>query len=229
MQYTRLCGCYNDDIPLELFTSNEIQKELFAYDYLQESIVEKCEQVIETTKLKETLTKLKLKPECIVRRPIDTKMKLKFQNLSNYDNIMRGEKLPVKTLKEAKEYVQQEYQAQARVYIKENPLKIRFTENNIRNAKVQLKNKGFKSIQVINDKRLQSLYKNPEFVTKTHKNVDIMISENNGYISLFIKNRIKINPGDLFLFQTPQGTYLAKSGSQEDLEEMFKGHYQLTM
>ena len=42
VQYTRLCGCYNDDIHLTLYTSNEIQKELYAYDYYQNQIVEEC-------------------------------------------------------------------------------------------------------------------------------------------------------------------------------------------
>ena len=54
-----------------------------------------------------------------------------------------------------------------------------------------------------------------------------MIGNKNGYISLYIKSKKELSVGELFIFEAPQGIYLAKSGDIEDLEEMFKNHYQL--
>jgi len=229
MQYTRLCGCYNDDIPLELFTSLEIQKELFAYDYLQEAIVEKCEEIIEKELLKDILTKMKLKPECVVRRHIDTKLKLKYQQLSNYDKTMCGEKLDVNTLKEAIEYVKNEFHENVKVYVKENIQRMLYNENNIQNVKKKLKEKGFKKMNVVKLDMHKTLYKNPEYVTSTRQNAEVMIGNKNGFMALYVKNKNKPNRGELFIFQTPQGIYLARStGNKEELAEMFKDKYQLT-
>jgi hypothetical protein len=227
MQYSRLCGCYNDDIPLEMFTSLDITHELFAYDNLQERCVEKCEDpLLDVEGLKLRLTKMKLDETCIVRRSIDTKVKAKFDKLSNYDKIMMGEKLDVNTVKEAVKYVKQELKEKVRVYVKESIQKMKFTEENIKKAKLQLKDKGYKSIRTIKPDKA-SLHKNPEHVTKDRKNAEVMIGNKNGYISLYIKSKEELSVGELFIFEAPQGIYLAKSGDIEDLENMFKNHYQL--
>lgn len=234
-QYTRLAGCYNDDIHLTLFTSKEIQKELYAYDYYQNQVVEDCGQVLDKVELRETLQKMKLKPECIMVRPIDNRIKLKYQKINNnYDNIMCGEKIEANTIDEAKVLVEKNYSTELKennqknvtIYVKEYEQNEDFNEENIKNAKNELKNRGLNYIRLVKPKNSHnSLYKNPEYVTKTHINAQVMIGNKNGKIVYYIKQKNCLNYGEWFLFQSPKGIYLAQAlNDKEELSSLFESH-----
>lgn len=237
IQYTRLCGCYNDDIHLTLFTSDEIQKELYAYDYYQNQVVEECGIVLDKVELKNTMTKIKLKPECIMKRTIDTKIKLKYEIISNYDKIMCGEKIDAKNINEAKTLVEKDYSIRLKeqnqknviIYVKEESTDTEFNEENVKKSKKEL-SKKYKHIRTINQSKLKSLYKNPEFVTRTHKQADVMIGNKNEKIAYYIKNEKELVFGEWFLFQSPQGIYLARAlGDKEEVKELFKEHYKVKL
>ncbi len=227
VQYVRLCGCYNDDIPLEMFTSSDIRDELFAYDNLQERCVDKCEEpLIDEDQLRERLSKMKLDSACVVRRPIDTQLKVKYTNVSQYDKVMVGQKINAQTMKEAIEKVQEEFGKKPKVMVK----KIRFagaqTPENIKKIKYQLKQRYEidKYINVIDESRYLHLYKNPFFVTNTYSKSMAMINKNGKdrtdvYVKQFTKE--SMSHGDLFLFETPSGIFLSDNIDKEELENMF--------
>lgn len=232
MQYTRLCGCYNDDIPLEMFTSKEIQEELFAYDNLQERCVERCEDpLMDTDQLKDRLSKMKLDPKCVVRRPIDTRLKVKYQNLSNYDKIMCGVKIDAKNLMEAISKVEKEYMQKPVVMVKKVRFHGLFNQDNVRKIKMILKNKyGIKKyINLIDDTKYMHLYKNPFFVTSTYKKSMAMISNvnDNNIIEVYIKRIIKedIKYNSMFLFETPLGIFLSNNTEKEQLEKLYNKYH----
>lgn len=228
-QSLRLCGCYNDDIPLEMFTSNEIVTELFAYDYLQQKSLDKCDEMIYTTQLRKTLSTIKIKPECIVRRPIDLKMRLKFKIISDYDKIICGEKIDTDTVVEAQELVRQKYNETPIVYVTERNTNLEYNEEEIKRIKKELKGNGFNYINVIKSDKL-CLIKNPQHVTKTHKMSEVMITEKNKQILLYVKSKVELVYNQLFIFQTPSGIYVSRSTDNKDeLEEMFKKHFTLDM
>jgi len=238
VQYTRLCGCYNDDIHLNLFTSDEIQKELYAYDYYQNSVVEECAVILDQQELKVMIPKMKLKKECVMVRQIDNRIKLKYQRVSNYDSKMCGEKIEAKNYKDAIEKIKRDYkselkengQDQPTLYVKEYNSTMDFNEDNIKKAKKILKTNGFEHIRTINQEKLKSLYKNPEFVTKTHKDADVMVGNKNGKIVYYAKEQDELEYGEWFIFQSPQGIYLAQAlGDKNELEDLFQGHYQIEL
>lgn len=228
IQNNRLAGCYSDDIPLEMFTSPEIQKEMFAYDTLQERCVERCEDpLIDSEKLDACLSKMKLDEKCVVRRPIDLKVKIKYDTISNYDKIVCGEKIDSNTIEEAVEIVTKNYGEKPRVYVKEICSTEIFNKENCNKIKQQMKDKGYKTFRVIDNKRICVL-KNPEFSTKTYTNVDVMICNKNNTICYYIKEKQELSYNDLFLFQTPKGIFLARNtGNKEELEKSFKKLYNL--
>jgi hypothetical protein len=227
MQYARLCGCYNDDIPLEMFTSVEIQRELFAYDNLQERCVERCEDpLMDEVQLKEALGKMKLEPDCVVRRPIDSKLKVKYTNVSNWDKIMCGGKLPTNNLEEAIELIQKEYGTTPTVLVKKITFEQRLTPQSLKHIKQKLKNEHgiSKYINVIDNNKYMHLYKNPFFVTNTYAKSMAMISNASSNITeVFIKTTIKenISYGELFLFETPIGIFVSDNIEKQSLEDMF--------
>jgi hypothetical protein len=230
IQYTRLCGCYNDDIHLNLFTSDEIQKELYAYDYYQNQIVEECGEIVDQQELKVMLTKMKLKKECVMVRPIDNRIKLKYQRISNFNKKLYGEKIEAKNRKEAIKKAKKDYEIieDIRVYVKEIITKKNYNEENIKNAKKTLKKDGFKHVNVIRPEK-SYLYKNPEFVEKKRENFDAMIINKNGKIAYYYKDDdTELEYGEWFIFESPQGFFLAKSGKDKsELMDTFHEHYKI--
>lgn len=227
IQFSRLCGCYNDDIPLEMFTSNEIADELHAYDKLQELCIEKCEDLqFSEEQLGERLSKLKLNPSAKVKRPIDTKLSLKYKNISNFDKTMYGKKIQTDSIKHACELVLQEYGVKPKVLVEKIVVNVPVTPNNIPLLKRFLsKNYGIdKYVNVIDDSRYKHLYKNPYFVTSTYKSSMAMIS-NNGkekgeiYIKKYKKEDLAY--GELFLFETPNGIFLSTNTDETELKQQF--------
>jgi len=232
IQYTRLCGCYNDDIHLNLFTSDEIQKELYAYDYYQNQVVEECGEIVDQQELKVMLPKMKLKKECVIVRPIDNHIKLKYSRISNYDSKMCGEKIKAKNSKEAIEKVEKDYGVKnVRVYMRKANSNLIFDKEGIKKAKKILKKENFNSIRTIKPEWSKYLYKNPEHVTKTYKDADVLISEKNGKIVYYYRDDdTELNYGEWFLFETPQGIYLAQStDDKNELKNLFQGHYQIKL
>jgi hypothetical protein len=228
-QGCRLCGCYSDDIPLVMFTSLEIKNELRAYDALQERIVEKCEEeLIQPEKLDEVMKNLTLDKRCVIGRSIDTKIKLKYNKISNFNGIMCGEKIDASTLKEAKEILKKETGKDAKVVIKKIDMKrfkddgkMVFNENNYEIVRKILKKKGV-NVQKLTNKRL-NLLKNPDFITKTQRTADYFVADEKGFISVYNKVRCEeIEYGELILFETPNGFFSAKgtNGNKKDLEKM---------
>lgn len=238
IQYTRLCGCYNDDIHLNLFTSDEIQKELYAYDYYQNQVVEECADIVDQQELKILITKMKLKKECVMVRPIDNRIKLKYQCVSNYDSKMCGEKIEAKNYKEAIEKVKKDYKSELKengqkeptLYVKEYNSTMDFNEDNIKKAKKILKTNGFEHIHVIKLEKHKTLHKNPQFVTNSYKKADVMIANKNDKIVYYAKEQDELEYGEWFIFQSPQGIYLAQSTQDKnELENLFDGHYQIKL
>jgi hypothetical protein len=228
-QGCRLCGCYSDDIPLVMFTSLEIKNEIRAYDALQERIVEKCEEeLIQPEKLDEVMKNLTLDKRCVIGRSIDTKIKLKYNKISNFNGIMCGEKIDASTLKEAKEILKKETGKDAKVVIKKIDMKrfkddgkMVFNENNYEIVRKILKKKGT-NVQKLTNKRL-NLLKNPDFITKTQRTADYFVADEKGFISVYNKVRCEeIEYGELILFETPNGFFSAKgtNGNKKDLEKM---------
>jgi len=223
MQYARLCGCYNDDIPLEMFTSVEIQKELFAYDNLQERCVERCEDpLMDEVQLKEALGKMKLEPDCVVRRPIDSKLKVKYTNVSNWDKIMCGGKLPTDNLEEAIELVKKEYGETPRILVREEKLHVQFTIENCQKVKTELKKEITKGVRIISQTK-SSLHKNPKFVTSDRQDYKVMIGEKAGMICLYHKMQKweTLDYNALYIFEAPQGIFVARNTDKDDLENLF--------
>ena len=229
IQASRLCGCYNDEIPLEMFTSMDIQKELFAYDYLQQASLDKCESLIDSTQLRKTLSSMKLKPECVVRRPIDLRMVIKYKYLSNYDKIMCGEKINANTIITAQDIIKNQYNEIPLAYLVEEKTEREFNEENIKKIKKELKESGYNHINVIK-KKFSSLIKNPQHVTSSYKNANVMIYEIDNNIVLYKKSKQELHYNQLFLFQTPSGIYLSKSTENKDeLQDMFKNFITLDL
>lgn len=229
-QGCRLCGCYSDDIPLVMFTSLEIKNEIRAYDALQERIVEKCEEdLIQPEKLDEVMKKLTLDKTCVTGRLIDTKIKLKYDKISNYVDIMCGEKIDANSLKEAKEILKKTTGKDAKVVIKKIKKideqlvlneSLPFNDENYDKVKKILKKKGY-NVQKLNKKRL-NLLKNPDFITKTQRTADYFVADEKGIISVYKKVRCEIEYGELILFETPNGFFSAKgtNGNKTDLKKM---------
>lgn len=224
-QYARLCGCYNDDIPLEMFTSNEIARELFAYDILQEKCLDQCEDLtMDTESLKTRLEKMKLTPDAMVRRPIDFRVKLKYNSISNYDKIMCGMKVEAKNIQEAVEKLTLEEKEIPVLMIKETVSNKEFNKENCDIIKNKIKEAGVKNgIRIIQELK-NSLHKNPKFVTKDRENYKFMIGNKNGKIAVYQKlvqpSKMKYN--QLYIFETPNGIYSARNLDKEDLEEIFQ-------
>lgn len=219
VQSCRLAGCYQDDIHLEMFTSREIMTELFAYDNLQEKCVEKCEEcLMDEEELKSTLEKIILNKNCVPRRAIDNNLRLKYKIISNnYDKLMCGNKIDSIDIVSAKQKIFEECGIYPKIFLVEKNTSIPFNEENCKIEKKKFKDRGYKKIHTIKEKIW--LIKNPEFMTKCHQNVDVMITQNNGFICFYIKKKIEINHGDLFLYQTPYGIFsaISTSGNKEDL------------
>ena len=224
-QACRLLGCYSDDIPLVMFTSSEIKNELRAYDRLQEKIVEKCEEdLIQCEKLDEVMRNLILDKSCVMGRSIDTKIKLKFEKISNYDKIMCGEKIDATSLRYAKEIVKKEYGKEVKVLLIEKVTNIPFNVENCKNEQKKLKQMKL-NVRITRSDKI-SVIKNPEFITESRQNVDVFITNKNGFICFYKKRKQlfnNANSGDFFLFQTPSGIFTAEftSGNKDELIKKF--------
>jgi hypothetical protein len=228
IQFTRLCGCYNDDIPLEMFTSKDIADELHAYDKLQEMCIENCESPhLSEEQLIERLSKLKIDPAAKVKRPIDSKLTLKYKNISNFNKTMYGKEIQADSIRHAIDIVRQEYGVEPKVLVEKLILNMRVTPTNIPVIKRFLSNNyGIdKYINVVDEARYTHLYKNPFFVTSTYKNSMAMIS-NNGkeigevYIKRFKKEDLVY--GELFLFESPNGIFLSSNTDETQLKRTFE-------
>jgi len=231
-QACRLCGCYSDDIPLEMFTSLEISKELKAYDKLQERIVERCEDdLVEPEKLDEVMRNITFDKTCVIGRQIDTKIKARFSKISNYNKIMCGEKLTATSLQHAKESLRKTTCESAKVVIKKVKMKemMEFNAENCEKMKKYFKGKG-KNVQILPKNRL-NLLKHPDFITKTQQTADYFIADVNGFISIFEKTRDEIDYGQLIIFEVPNGIYSARgtNGDKEELESMLSNKYKLNI
>lgn len=231
MQYTRLCGCYNDDIPLEIFTSDEIQKELFAFDNLQERCVEKCEDpLLDVEQMKSRLEKMKMDETCVVRRNIDGKLKIKYKNLNDFDNNMYGKKIEVNTLKEAQKLVKKEFGVKPRQYVKKYVQDIIYNKENVECLKKLLKKQGYKNIY---SHESESISKNPEFVTASYKKWRTLLikEKSTNKILIFVRENEELSYNDLFVFESATGIFMAKStgSNEDDLRKMFKNVYQLEL
>jgi hypothetical protein len=226
MQYSRLCGCYNDDIPLEMFTSKDIQQELFAYDNLQEKCLEQCEDpLLDVEGLKARLSKMKLDPSCVVRRPVDTNLKVKYECISNFDNKKLGRRLNATTIEEALEICKKDYNARPKIAIKKIKLDMAFNEENVKQAKQYVNNvlDIQKYINVLKTANHINIVKNPFYITDTRKKSKAFIVNNNGRLELYIRQitNDNISYNELFLFETPSGIYVARNIDCDQLQQHF--------